>query len=658
MHLVYLYIKKYKALEKIEWTLDMRYQFSYVDRCLTLHGANKYALPPKFFSVGVGNGGAECVSAVVGRNGSGKTTLAQFLLAVMEPSGSVGEFVAVFADCQRVDGSVAPFEVYYNVPNSEIPGFENLRVAGFDLPKECRHPFPVYRTKGDDEDLRLRMRLIYYSPFVTTERKFGNGLNCVWDDEPPSEHGVKYPDDKKTHAINDISTSGVLEWLLNDRDHVGNGFSLTIHERKILIRFLTQIAENSGLEAALDLPWKMKDNAVVFALLRQSIEKLITPITVEIGKNDSLVIGDVLPDDVKKIVEDCDRFQVLQSVVLKTFYLFVAEYLYDYYNKIGAEKTRLAVAVESLMDLVRNLRKQLEDFKATVEIEDDLIGTLESGPWEEVRFESLGIFLKALRKFAEDEDVKREGDLLRMPFSKRNEAVYADYLDMMESYFELRGREDFCSFGFLLQPSSGEMAYLMMWARLYNAFANMRDGRGGQKNALLFMDEAETAMHPEWQRQLVSRVIRLWEAMMPADCHLQIVFGSHSPILLSDIPKGNVLFLGRNKLERKEMESIADTFGANIFDLYAKPFFLEKGPVGEFARQKINKLLQYLRDERLCAEVDCSRRDGMGILSREDAVKLASLVGDTYVRRYVMDRLQIKDPQERHDTVEVRSRGV
>ena len=655
MHLVYLYIKKYKALEKIEWTLDMRYQFSYVDRCLTLHGANKDALPPKFFSVDAGRGVVDCVSAVIGRNGSGKTTLAQFLLAVMEPSGSVGEFVAVFVDCQRVDGSVAPFEVYYDIPNSEISGFEDLRVTGFGLPKECRHSFPGFRAKGDDEDLRLRMRLIYFSPLVTTERKFGNGLNCVWDDEPPPEHGIRYPDDKRTHAINDISTSGVLEWLLNDRDHVGNGFSLTIHERKILIRFLTQIAENSELEAALDLPWKMKDNSVVFALLRQSIEKLITPVKIEIGKDDYLDVGDELPDDVKKIVEDCDQFQVSQSVVLLAFYLFAAEYLHDYYNKIVAEKTRSADAVDSLLDLIRDLREQLDDFKAAEEIENDLIETLESGPWEEVRFESLGIFLKALRKFAKAEDVRREGDLLRISFAKRNETVYADYLDMMESYFELRGREDFCSFGFLLQPSSGEMAYLMMWARLYNAFTNMRDGRGGQKNALLFMDEAETAMHPEWQRQLVSRVIRLWEATMPTDCHLQIVFGSHSPILLSDIPKGNVLFLGRNKAERTEMESIADTFGANIFDLYAMPFFLEQGPVGEFARQKINILLRYLRNGRLCADVDCPCRDEKGVLSKEDAVKLAGLVGDTYVRRYVFDRLQIKDPLDQHDATEVRS---
>ena len=63
-------------------------------------------------------------------------------------------------------------------------------------------------------------------------------------------------------------------------------------------------------------------------------------------------------------------------------------------------------------------------------------------------------------------------------------------------------------------------------------------------------------------------------AIKNLDTNINILFITHSPFILSDIPKQNVLFLENGKpSEKKNM----NTFGANITDLLADSFFIEDG---------------------------------------------------------------------------------
>ena len=71
-------------------------------------------------------------------------------------------------------------------------------------------------------------------------------------------------------------------------------------------------------------------------------------------------------------------------------------------------------------------------------------------------------------------------------------------------------------------------------------------------------------------------------------------------MLLSDIPKGNVCCLDRDKKGHCHVRRIAadNTFAANIYDLYATSYFLTGGPIGDFARSKIQNL-QNQEDEKI-----------------------------------------------------------
>ena len=76
------------------------------------------------------------------------------------------------------------------------------------------------------------------------------------------------------------------------------------------------------------------------------------------------------------------------------------------------------------------------------------------------------------------------------------------------------------------------------------------------------------------------------------------MIATHSPFILSDIPKDNILFM-QNGLDYKttmsedeEMEFKAfSTFGANYYDLLRNGFFLKEQPVGKFAARKIEEFM-------------------------------------------------------------------
>src|SRR5690606_4725706 len=73
--------------------------------------------------------------------------------------------------------------------------------------------------------------------------------------------------------------------------------------------------------------------------------------------------------------------------------------------------------------------------------------------------------------------------------------------------------------------------------------------------------------------------------------NLNIIFLTHSPLILSDIISNNVLYL--NKVGKRE-EKVS--FAANIVNLYADSFFIGDYLIGDYARNKINETIEWLND--------------------------------------------------------------
>lgn len=148
--------------------------------------------------------------------------------------------------------------------------------------------------------------------------------------------------------------------------------------------------------------------------------------------------------------------------------------------------------------------------------------------------------------------------------------------------------------------SSGEQALqnVFSWLRLppsfYQIFGGMSIPIGD--NILLMLDEVDLYMHPEWQRQFLYALSKRLKAEY-SNKHIQIIISTHSPLVLSDIPSGNIIYLKKDG-EACAIESSSDhlkSFGANLFSLLKDSFFLEKS-LGEFAHHTISRIINHLED--------------------------------------------------------------
>ena len=105
-------------------------------------------------------------------------------------------------------------------------------------------------------------------------------------------------------------------------------------------------------------------------------------------------------------------------------------------------------------------------------------------------------------------------------------------------------------------------------------------------------------------------------------CAFNIIIVTHSPFILSDIPKENILYLDKGKTQDREM--FISPLAANISDILYQSFFLRNGFIGEWARTKINEILK--------------KKVSWWQLSKEELVFIESL-GDEYLKKQVKRHL-------------------
>ena len=126
---------------------------------------------------------------------------------------------------------------------------------------------------------------------------------------------------------------------------------------------------------------------------------------------------------------------------------------------------------------------------------------------------------------------------------------------------------------------------------------------GSRHNKIFLLDEPDNTLHPNWQKQYINELIIMLEKLNSSYDKLHFILTTHSPFLLSDIPKQNIIFLDTDeKGNCKVVDGLKEkkqTFGANIHTLLSDSFFMDGGLMGEFAKVKIDKAIKLLNQEQL-----------------------------------------------------------
>lgn len=179
--------------------------------------------------------------------------------------------------------------------------------------------------------------------------------------------------------------------------------------------------------------------------------------------------------------------------------------------------------------------------------------------------------------------------------------------------------------------SSGEKAMqnLFSWLRLPPSFHEVL----GQKsvpiadNILLLLDEIDLYMHPDWQRQFLHLLYKRLEQEYPGK-YIQMIISTHSPLVLSDIPSHNIIYLqsGGEKCTIARGPETKESFGANLFTLLKDSFFLKQS-MGEFAFSQISIIIKKLnklksKPEDTALREECREYD-----------RLIGIIGEPVLRR-------------------------
>lgn len=140
--------------------------------------------------------------------------------------------------------------------------------------------------------------------------------------------------------------------------------------------------------------------------------------------------------------------------------------------------------------------------------------------------------------------------------------------------------------------SDGEIVYFNTFSSI---FMEIRKASKDGRDCVLVLDEPDLNLHPEWCRRFIDDCITLVNNYSAVN--VQFIIATHSPYMISDVPKYNVF-----SLEEKEkmivIKRAEKSFAANIIDILSDTFFLDYS-IGEFARKKILK-----RDKEAYLHID------------------------------------------------------
>lgn len=180
-----------------------------------------------------------------------------------------------------------------------------------------------------------------------------------------------------------------------------------------------------------------------------------------------------------------------------------------------------------------------------------------------------------------------------------------------------------------LEMSSGERAIQNMfsWLVLIPKLDQiMGIESSNYTSKLILIDELDLYAHPEWQRRIMSQLINTINKI-EKEKPVQIIITSHSPLILSDFPRQNIIYMNE-----RDGKTIVDnnnkhkqSFGANIYTLLKEAFFLENGAVGVFAKGKIYNVYEELKAKVYSDNID--------ELKKSEYQLIINLIGDEFVRR-------------------------
>ncbi|OHE04515.1 AAA family ATPase [Sulfurimonas sp. RIFOXYB12_FULL_35_9] len=309
-------------------------------------------------------------------------------------------------------------------------------------------------------------------------------------------------------------------------------------------------------------------------------------------------------------------------------YLYIKEFIYKLNNNDKIAKNRLR-------DLI------LSSFN-----DDTFIDTLDKNLYTQDREENFKLLIKRVNRFIRINGLQNQ----KITVGLNNPNVEQVLKNANRNFFDIEFFKIIENKSLYFKDlSSGEQKLVLLFGKLN--YVVRKFTMEGKENYILLLDEPDIYLHPNWQKKLISYFINFIENNQYLnEKNIHIIIASHSPFILSDLPKENVIFLKNDEktgnCKNVTKETNINTFGANIHTLLSHGFFMKDGLMGEFAKEKIQSIIKYPED---IARKDLIKDENKQ-LREEEKVKyenenkknfwnIQSIIGDDYLKQVIKNHL-------------------
>ena len=203
---------------------------------------------------------------------------------------------------------------------------------------------------------------------------------------------------------------------------------------------------------------------------------------------------------------------------------------------------------------------------------------------------------------------------------------------MIRDLLLLRLDEDYFSFELVGSEqngyySSGEESKLSVFIALYEALQEIKKSKEYSNNLIILLDEIDAFFHPKYQINIIGELLEIISKAF-SDYNVQIIIASNTPLELSDIPAENIVYLKDGKAVKNQNEIV--TFGSNVCSLLKNQCYIN-ATMGSFAKNKINKVISFLRN------------DSTEVMSKEEVI---SIIGEPIIKSKLQEMYDKKYPEE------------
>lgn len=601
IRLHYIWFKDYLCFHNQGINFSAKYKFFYDDEadCIKIIETKKDEYIDNFFGDNID------VTAIVGQNGTGKTSLLRFIQCLR--NGDIIETECLIV-CEKESKIWAGR--YYNV-NSQIP-FKALSVNGlteseciFDKPENQRFPF--------GEDIRFIYLTEMFNMFqYESSLKGGDDLSFAAVLYEQTEFGdeekhIQNPVVRYIHRITDWQ----LKFLSNGAEyveqfHINYPSYISIspnYDKDAFIKLYTTIKRNDNIRTK---PYR--NNEFKKEAINHSHELFGTKNNIKDEYAKAILMNIISSLDYHTNVTNYERITLYNMI----------EQIYDSNSKSSTWESTY-IFLREIIDNNAHYNSQSNTGNEEVLVRVHI----DAEPYIE--------FMDYLSKILDDESLyNKYTNTIYIPTSNMD-----DISTFFNNYKKCIKIVDFLSFSWGL--SSGEKLLLNQYGKLMHLLK--KDDKGyylpedvnsdfPAKNAVIMLDEAEVSFHPEWQRIYFKAMLNfIKKSICGQGTHVQLIIATHSPIILSDIPKQNTVFLKKDEDGQSTVTIDGEeTFAANIFSLYRNAFFLDEAGIGAFAEDKLCKLVKKIHE--LFETSECPSEG-----NKNRVIQQINMIGDPYIRR-------------------------